>query len=1306
MNENQPVPVRRGFLELLHSPVTAWTILLISTLLTALGWWVSRSYVAQRAQERFDYEVDRAEQLILRRMRVFERMMVGARGLHYASEVATRAAWRDYVTALSLPEYYPGVQGLGFVRWVTAEERPAYEAGVRAEGFPNFAITPPGERAEYACVTYIEPFEQRNLRAFGYDLWSEPVRRAGLSQARDTGKPALTGKMFLVQETGTNVQPGVIMLVPMYRAGQPVTTVAERRAALFGWVHAPFRIGDLLHGILGNADPEIGFDLFDGEQPVADAHLFNSDAELAPMPAAYQPSRTETRQIKLAGHPWLLRFHTRPEFEAATDSNQPFLIAFGGLAIDGLLFAIIWSLAGLRRRAERLAEVLTVNYRRANEALGDKVIEHERADAALRASEERFQAFMNQSPVVAWVKDEEFRFRYVNSAFEQLFNRPAEQILGRTDYDLYSKETADVTRANDRQVLASGVVTEAIEPVPGADGRMRRWLVHKFPLQQIGQQLWVGGTASDVTARLDAEEAARESGERFRLLFEGANDAIFWAAAETGLLTHCNAAAETLLGRERAEIIGQPQSFLHPPEEAERCRELFRAHASSQSKAPFELEVLRKDGQRVPVSISPSVTVVDGKPLIQGIFRDITGRKQAEARLTAFLELGQQLSAAQTVQEAGEIIVETADRLIGWDSCGVNLYSEADDSLQCVLLKDILHGQRQSVPAPTDDRKPTARVRRVFAHGAELILREPSGSVTTDGVMFGDTARPSLSLMNVPVRSGSRGIGVLSIQSYQAHAYTPQDLELLQVLAGHCGGALARIQAALALRTSEERFRLVWENTVDGLRLADGEGRVVAANAAFCRLMGRPRAEVEGQLFSDLYAEGDQARILARHRERFTQDKVPTHLQRQLTLWDGRKLWLEVSNCFVETDPACPLLLSSFRDITPSRSLEEQLRQSQKMEAVGQLAGGIAHDFNNILGAIIGNVELARTMPPEDQELKVSHDAIFDASRRAADLVKQILAFSRRQEQQRQTLQLGLVVREAVQLLRATVPAGVEFEKHLPTVPTVLADASAIHQVAMNLCTNAWHALKGQPGLIRVELAEATVTADFARLHPDLRPGRHVRLSVTDNGCGMAPATQARIFEPFFTTKPVGEGTGLGLPVVHGIMKNHEGGILVASAPGQGTTVELYFPVFEAEAIETAAALGPVPQGAGEHILFVDDEAPMAKLARSVLSRLGYRVTVFANPAAAVAAFRAQPEQFDLVITDYNMPGMNGTSLGAQILSIRPSQRILLTTGYSADVSEAVARSLGFRELLPKPYDLRAIGEAVRRVLHASQTNS
>ncbi|MEN9574562.1 MAG: hypothetical protein RL514_2417 [Verrucomicrobiota bacterium] len=387
-------------------------------------------------------------------------------------------------------------------------------------------------------------------------------------------------------------------------------------------------------------------------------------------------------------------------------------------------------------------------------------------------------------------------------------------------------------------------------------------------------------------------------------------------------------------------------------------------------------------------------------------------------------------------------------------------------------------------------------------------------------------------------------------------------------------------------------------------------------------------------------------------------------------------------------------------EVTDRRLLEEQLRQSQKMEAIGQLAGGIAHDFNNILGAIIGNVELARTMPPNDPELLVSLEAIFAASRRGADLVKQILAFSHRQEQQRQPLQLALVVREVIKLLRATVPASVEFRHNLVVTATVLADPSAIHQVAMNLCTNAWHALPNQAGVIRVELAEAEVSSNFARQHPDLHAGRYVRLTVADNGCGMDAATRAHIFEPFFTTKPVGTGTGLGLAVVHGIMKSHDGGIVVTSTPGQGTTFDLYFPVLETPASASAAEPGPVPRGAGEHILFVDDEEALAKMSKRLLERLGYRVTVFTRPAEALAAFCAQPTQFDLIITDYNMPGMNGTTLGAELLAVRPEQRIILTTGFSADVTAEVARALGFCELLPKPCTMHTLGEAVQRVLN------
>jgi two-component system NtrC family sensor kinase len=389
------------------------------------------------------------------------------------------------------------------------------------------------------------------------------------------------------------------------------------------------------------------------------------------------------------------------------------------------------------------------------------------------------------------------------------------------------------------------------------------------------------------------------------------------------------------------------------------------------------------------------------------------------------------------------------------------------------------------------------------------------------------------------------------------------------------------------------------------------------------------------------------------------------------------------------------------REVAERKQLEAQLLQSQKMEAIGQLAGGIAHDFNNILGAILGNAELIKLMPPGSPESAECLEAILSASQRATDLVRQILAFSRRQEAKRQPLQLHLVVKEALKLLRASVPTTIEFHANIGLTPTVLADPSEIHQVTMNLCTNAWHAMQDRPGVITVELAETEVDAALAKLHPDLRPGRYVRLTVTDNGCGMDSATMEHIFEPFFTTKPVGLGTGLGLAVVHGIVKNHDGGIVVRSEPGVGTTFQIYFPVFESEVVAAPAAARPVPRGAGEHVLFVDDEEALARMGRAVLERLGYRVTHHTNSTEALAAFRAQPAAFDLVVTDYNMPGLNGVELGKQLLGARPDLRIILSTGFSATVNDEVARELGFCELMPKPYDMRCLGETVRRVLHA-----
>jgi signal transduction histidine kinase/ActR/RegA family two-component response regulator len=389
------------------------------------------------------------------------------------------------------------------------------------------------------------------------------------------------------------------------------------------------------------------------------------------------------------------------------------------------------------------------------------------------------------------------------------------------------------------------------------------------------------------------------------------------------------------------------------------------------------------------------------------------------------------------------------------------------------------------------------------------------------------------------------------------------------------------------------------------------------------------------------------------------------------------------------------------RDVTLQMQFEARLRQAQKMESIGLLAGGIAHDFNNILSCIIGYMHLAKIAAADHPDILADLEHISKASDRAIDLVSQILTFSHQSKPEREPVKLNLVVLEALKLLRSSLPATIRIQTKLTETPTVLANVTAIHQVIMNLGTNAMHAMRDQPGTLKVEMGVLEVDANFVCIHPDLHPGRYVRLSVSDTGCGMDRATVEHIFEPFYTTKGVGEGTGLGLAVVHGIMKTHDGGISVSSQPGEGTTFHLYFPVHETTAvtpkIDEAAS---IPRGQGERILFVDDEEVLASLGQQILEGLGYRVTKTSSVLEAIAIVRAQAEPFDLVITDLAMPVMDGVKLGEQLLQIQPHLPIILTTGFSGSMTAAKVRALRFRELLGKPSTARTLGETVHRVLH------
>jgi signal transduction histidine kinase/CheY-like chemotaxis protein len=380
--------------------------------------------------------------------------------------------------------------------------------------------------------------------------------------------------------------------------------------------------------------------------------------------------------------------------------------------------------------------------------------------------------------------------------------------------------------------------------------------------------------------------------------------------------------------------------------------------------------------------------------------------------------------------------------------------------------------------------------------------------------------------------------------------------------------------------------------------------------------------------------------------------------------------------------------------------LEEQYRHSQKMEAVGTLAGGIAHDFNNILTGISGYCELAQIESEPGSPVVPHLQAVKDGARRATELVRQIMAFSRQQQPRRQALQLSDVVDEAMKLLRATIPATIEIKTHYDeNLPLVLADPTSVHQVVVNLGTNASHAMKDRPGRLDVSLARVEVDADFVEAHPGLRAGPHVRLIVSDTGTGMDAATLARIFEPFFTTKGPGEGTGLGLAVVHGIVKSHDGGVFVYSQPGLGTKFQVYFPVHAGASAGEPGATARVPRGHGERILYVDDEALLARMGRQILQRLGYVAETYEDPMQALAAFRSRPAEFKALVTDLTMPGMTGLELARQVQRIRSDLPIILMSGYTATLTPEKFREMGIREFLMKPHSVDSLGTAIHRVL-------
>jgi len=764
-----------------------------------------------------------------------------------------------------------------------------------------------------------------------------------------------------------------------------------------------------------------------------------------------------------------------------------------------------------------------------------------------------------------------------------------------------------------------------------------------------------------------AEEALLESERKFRILANNTLDSIFIKGADRRF-SFVNHAMAELFGCREEDLLGKRPEELFSPEDAQVVTEVDSRTLAGETVS--ETRDLSVKGHfhtfhTIQLPIRDSRGHVIG---ISGIVRDVTERWHLLESLRSERDFN--ASLVDTAQ-AIILVLDVEGRIVRF-----NPYMEEISGYPL----DVVQGKDWfGTFLPAEDRD---RIRALF--------RKAVGNVQTRG-----------NVNPIVTRDGSK-------RYIEWHDKTLKDADGETVGVLSIGQDISdRKRAEDALRQEKEFTDTALDAQLDTFFLFDpATGKAVRWNRAFRSISGYTDEEIASMPAPDAYyGPEDLARARSFVREVLKEGSGTIELD--MVCRNGRKVPTEYRVSVVDDERGQPRhLISIGRDVTDRKQadrerkeLEEQLRQAQKMEAIGTLAGGIAHDFNNILGVIVGNTELALGSVPERNPVRPSLEEVLKASLRGREMVRQILSFSRKTKQALMPVRMGTIVEDSLRLVRHGIPTTIEIRQSLSTpADTVLADPTQIHQVLINLCANAAHAMREKGGILTVGLERTDLHEQDAARGPDVPPGPYIALTVSDTGRGMEPDILGRIFDPYFTTKGVDEGTGMGLSVVHGIVKSHGGSIRVESEPGKGSRFRVLLPLLEAAVTPAPGPPVPLPTGS-ERVLFVDDEEAIADVGRRILARLGYRVTAMTDSREALEAFRSDATAYDVLVTDMTMPNRTGTDLAREILNIRPGFPVILCSGHGEIFSEDEARRMGIAAFLGKPFVVREIAETVRRVL-------
>ena len=863
----------------------------------------------------------------------------------------------------------------------------------------------------------------------------------------------------------------------------------------------------------------------------------------------------------------------------------------------------------------------------------------------------------------------------------------------------------------------------------------------------------------DITERKQAEEALLASRKRLSDIIKFLPNATF-AIDKEGRVIIWNEAIEQMTGIPAAEMLGKADYAHSVPFYGEARPQLLNLIFADHNEVEALYPQISREGDALSVEVfcnalnknkgawvfakAAPLHDQDGNIIgaIQSV-RDISERKQTDTYEALGRDVLHILNEPGDLRSSIERVLAALKTQTGFDAVGIRLQEGEDYPyfVQEGFPADFLLKENSLIARTTDGvicREQDGNAMLECTCGLVISGRtDPTNSLFTPGgscwtndskqilnIPERDDSRLNprnrcvhydyLSVALIPIRNKERIVGLLQLNDRRKEGFTLRMVELLEGIAAHIGEALKRKHAEEALRISEARYAETLSVVDTGL----WEWHVPSGQAVFSMIYYEILGYEDGEFPAtydawrqlvhpdDLERVEEVLRSCIASGEGFT---IDLRMQTKLGQWR----WVCTNGKAIEKDQESTAIrmIGTLGDITERKGAEEetialqlQLIQAQKMEAIGTLAGGIAHDFNNILGAIIGYSEIVNDLVPPESIATEYLDKVMKASQRAASLVKQILAFSRQANIERVPLKPGQIVEEAIKLLRPSLPSTITINLSIDTATRlILADPTQVHQILMNLCTNAFHAMEQTGGILEIILEDRELSRENLRYQPEVQPGKFVVFTVSDTGLGIEPEVLDKIFNPYFTTKEVGKGTGMGLAIAHGIVASCGGFISCESEIGRGTIFRVFFPAIEEVIISEIKPVDVVASPGTERILLVDDEKMLADLGKTMLERLGYEVTALTSSLEALAIFQNQPDLFDAIITDQTMPGITGMDLSRKILQIRPEIPIILCTGYNTLMFEEQAKLLGIKEFVEKPITKIIISRLLRKVLEESR---